>query len=118
MLRQKSQTTLKVNDLHFQYRLRERMFGAKLAILAQICYKLSPRQCKFSKIPSQCGQNDLDGLVQKLLFQILAQSISGCMFDENLVISAGVCGELFHGQAEFPRILSQNGQNDLEGRRQ
>ena len=70
MLRQKSQTTLKVrvNDLHFQYRLRERMFGAKLTILAQICYKLLPWQFKFPRIPSQCGQNDLDIQVQKLLF--------------------------------------------------
>ena len=37
------------------------------------------------------------------------------MFSANLVILAQVCDELSRGQAKFPRILSQNGQNDLEG---
>ena len=36
------------------------------------------------------------------------------MFDPNLVILAQVYDESSHGQAEFPRILSQNGQYDLK----
>ena len=40
------------------------------------------------------------------------------MFDTNLVILAQICEELLCGQAEFPRILRQNGQNDLEGQGQ
>ena len=41
-------------------------------------------------------------------------SIPGCMFGANLLILAQICDELSCGQAEFPRILSQYGQNDLE----
>ena len=37
------------------------------------------------------------------------------MFVANLVILAHIYDELSHGQAEFPKILTQNGQNDLEG---
>ena len=37
------------------------------------------------------------------------------MFGANLVILVQICDELSCGQTEFPRILSQNGQNDLEG---
>ena len=40
------------------------------------------------------------------------------MFGANLVILAQICHELSFGQAEFARILSQNGQNDLEGQGQ
>ena len=40
------------------------------------------------------------------------------MFGVKLVILAQICDELSRGQAEFPRILSQNGQNDLEGQDQ
>ena len=40
------------------------------------------------------------------------------MFDGNLVILAQIYDELLRGQAEFPRILSQNGQNDPEGQGQ
>ena len=38
------------------------------------------------------------------------------MFGANLVILSQICDELFCGPAKFPRILSQNGQNDLEGK--
>ena len=57
--------------------------------------------------------------VNDLHFQyiVLAESIPGCMFGANLVILAQICDELC-GQAKFPRILSQNGQNDLEGQGQ
>ena len=37
------------------------------------------------------------------------------MFGANLVILAQICYELLCGQAELPKILSQNSQNDLEG---
>ena len=40
------------------------------------------------------------------------------MFGANLVNLAQICDELLHRQTEFPRILSQNGQNDLEGQDQ
>ena len=40
------------------------------------------------------------------------------MFGENLVILAQICDELLRGQAKFPRILSQKGQNDCEGQDQ
>ena len=37
------------------------------------------------------------------------------MFGANLLILIQICDELSRGQAEFPGILSQNGQNDIEG---
>ena len=40
------------------------------------------------------------------------------MFGANLVILAQICDELSCRQTKFPRILSQNGQNDLEGQGQ
>ena len=51
-----------------------------------------------------------------LHFQISipVKSTSGCIFGANLMILAQIYAELSHGQYEFPRILSQNGQNDLE----
>ena len=48
------------------------------------------------------------------------KSILGCMFGANLVIPAQIRGESLRAQnqAQFPRILSQNCQNDLEGQGQ
>ena len=69
---------------------------------------------KFPKILSWNSQNDLEGQGQWSPFAITAKSIPGCMFGANLVISAQICDELSCGQAEFPRILSRNGWNDLE----
>ena len=40
------------------------------------------------------------------------------MFVANLVILAQTYDELSHKQTEFPRILRQNGQNDLKGQGQ
>ena len=40
------------------------------------------------------------------------------MFGASWEIVAQIYDELSHGQAEFPRILIQNGQNDLEGQGQ
>ena len=51
-------------------------------------------------------------------FSIPGQSTPGCMFDANLVILTQICDELSRGQTEFPRILTQNGQNDIEGQGQ
>ena len=51
-------------------------------------------------------------------FSIPAESIPGCMFGANLVILAQIYDELSCKQAKFPIILSQNGQNDLEGQGQ
>ena len=49
-------------------------------------------------------------------FSLLAEWIPRCMCCATLVILAQTHYMLSHGQAnEFPRILSQNGQNDLEG---
>ena len=90
------------------------MFGANLVILAQICGNLSCGQAKFPKILRLNGQNDLEGQGQWPPFSLPAKSIPGCMFDANLVILAQICDDLSHGQSELPRILSQNGQNDLE----
>ena len=95
--------------------IRRCIFDAYLVILAQIHYKLSWRQAKFPRILSQNGQNDLEGQGQWSLFSIPADSIPGCMFGANLVILAQIYDEISRGQAKFPRILSQNGQNDLEG---
>ena len=91
------------------------MFGANLGILAVIYDELSRGQAEFPRILSQNGQNDLEGHRQWPPFSIPAESIPGCMFGANLVILAEIYDKLWHGQAEFPRILSQNGQNDLEG---
>ena len=76
------------------------------------------RQDKFPRILSQNGQNDLEGQGQWPPFSIPTQSIPGCMFGANLVILTHIYEELSCGQAEFPRILGQNGQNDLEGQGQ
>ena len=91
------------------------MFGANLVILTQICDESSHRQAKFPRILSQ---NDLEGHGQWPPFSIPAVSITGYMFDANLVIPTHICDELSHRHVKFPRILSQNGQNDLEGHNQ
>ena len=91
------------------------IFGANLVILAQICNELLHGQVEFPRIQCQNGQNDLEGQGQWPPFSITAESVPGCMFGANLVILAQICDELSHGQAEFPRILNQNGQNYLEG---
>ena len=90
------------------------IFGANLVILTQIHQKLLSGQPKIPRILSQNGQNDLEGQGQWPPFSIPAESISEYMFDANLVIVAQIYDELLCGQAKFPRILSQNGQNDLE----
>ena len=55
------------------------------------------------------------GQVQWPLFSLPGESIPGYVFGANFVIPDQICVELSRGQAKFPRILSQNGQNDLEG---
>ena len=51
-------------------------------------------------------------------FSIPSESISGYIFDANLVILVQICHALSHGQADLSRILSKNGQNDLVGQGQ
>ena len=82
------------------------------------CDELSRGQAEFLKILCQNGQNYLDGQGQWPLFSIPGENIPGSMFGTNLVILAQICDELSRGQAGFPTILSQNGQNDLEGQDQ
>ena len=75
-------------------------------------------QAEFPRILSQNGQHDLENQGQWPLFSIPVQSIPGCMFGANLVILAQICEDLLTGQNKFPKILSQNSQNDLEGQGQ
>ena len=51
-------------------------------------------------------------------FSIPAESILWCMFWCKFGDSSPNLDELSRGQAKFPKILSQNGQNDLEGQGQ
>ena len=99
-------------------RIPKCIFGANLGILAQIRNELSHGQAEFPRIPSQNGQNDLEGQGQWPPFLITAENVPGCMFGANLVIVAQICDELSCEQAEIPRILCQNGQNELEGQSQ
>ena len=62
--------------------------------------------------------NGLEGQGQWPPFSIPAKSVPGCTYGANLVILAHIYDELLCRQAKFPRILSQNGQNDLEGQGQ
>ena len=94
------------------------ILGANLVILAQIHYKLSRRQANFPRFLSKSGQNDLQDQNRWPPFSIPAASILRCMFGANLVILAQIYEDLSRRQAKFPRILSQNGQNDLEGQGQ
>ena len=89
------------------------MFGANFVILAQIYDELSCLQAEFPRLLSPNGQNDIEGQGQWTIFSIATKSIPGCMFVSNLVILSQMYDELPRGQAEFPRILSQNDQNYL-----
>ena len=71
-----------------------------------------------SKNSESNGQNYLIGQGRWLLFSIPDKTIPWCMFGANLVIPAQIWDELLRGQAEFPRILCQTGQNDFEGQYQ
>ena len=61
--------------------------------------------------------NDLKGQGQCLTFSVPAARIQRCIFGANLVNLAQIHWKLLRGQAEIPRILSQNGLTDLEGHR-
>ena len=76
--------------------------------------KWSHGQVKFPKI--QNNRNDLEGQGQWPALSIPAYSIQ--MFGANLVILGQIYEELSRGQAKINRILSQNGQNDLDGQGQ
>ena len=62
--------------------------------------------------------NGLEGQCQCPPFSIPAARIPGCIFGENLVILAQIHKKLSRRKAKIPRILCQNGQNDLEGQGQ
>ena len=62
--------------------------------------------------------NDLEGHSQCLPFSITVVRIPRCIFGANWVILAQTPQKLLCRQTEIPRILSQNGQNDLEGQGQ
>ena len=94
------------------------MFGVNLVMPVQICDELLRGQAEFARILSQNGQNDLEGQGQWPIFSIRDKGITRCMFVANLVIPAQICVELLRGPAKFPIILSQNGQNELEGQGQ
>ena len=74
--------------------------------------------CKFGesssnplKVIARTSQNSKSQLPP---FSIPTESIPESMFVANLVNVAPIYDELWRGQAIFPIILSQNGQNDLE----
>ena len=68
--------------------------------------------------PAAKRPNDLEGQGQWPPYLILMKRISWCTFGVNLVIAAQIHDKLLCGQAKFPRILSQNCKNDLEGQGQ
>ena len=76
-----------------------------------------PNLWRVIMLTSQNGQNDLEGQGQWPPFST-SESIPRCMFGANLVILTEIYDDLLHRQAEFLRILSQNGPNDLEGQDQ
>ena len=84
---------VKVNNLHFQYQLRE-SHGANFVIAAQIHYKLSYGQADFL---SQNGQIDLQVQGLSPPSSIPVESISVCIFGTNLVIAA----ELSHREIDL-----------------
>ena len=62
--------------------------------------------------------NDLEGQGQWTPFSITTERIPRCIFGANWAILAQICYKLSLRQDKFPRILSQNGQHDLEGQGQ
>ena len=62
--------------------------------------------------------NDLGGQGQWTPFSITTERIPRCIFGANWAILAQICYKLSLRQDKFPRILSQNGQHDLEGQGQ
>ena len=96
-------------------------YGLNFINAAGIHYKLLRGQAIFLKILGQNGQNDqndLEGPGQWPPFSIPAASIPSCMFSANLMIVSQIYFKSLCGQVDFPRGLSQNGHNDLEGQGQ
>ena len=81
---------------------------------------ISRRQAEFPTIPSQNGQNDLEGQGQWPPFSIPAKGIPGCMFGANLVIPAQTCDELSCGRGKvYDRTDRQtDGRTDRRRQRQ
>ena len=91
------------------------MFGANLVILAQIDDELSHGQAEFPRIVSQNGQNDHQCQGQRPPFSIPAESIPGCLKCRLKRYLMAIKIPMLWRQTEIPRIMCQNGQNDLEG---
>ena len=68
-------------------------------------------------LESKWWPNVLEGQSQWFPFSTPAERIPRCIFGANLVILAQIHYKLCR-QAKFPRILSQNDQNDLDGQGQ
>ena len=90
------------------------MFGANFVILAQICDELSRGQAEFpinlskmAKMTLKVKVNDLHFLYQPRVSQ------DACLEQIWWFLLKSVTS--YRGQAEFPIIVSKNGQNDLEG---
>ena len=69
-------------------------------------------ECRFLK------PNGLEGQGQWPSFSMTNERTPRCILGANLVILAQIHYKLSRGHAKFPRILSQNAQNDLEGQGQ
>ena len=104
--------TVEVNDFHFQYqpRVSQDVYLVQIWSLQVIMQTNQISKNSKSKWPKWPWRSR-----SMTSISIPTEGIPGCMFGAYLVILAQICEELSHRQAEFPRILSQNGQNDLEG---
>ena len=89
------------------------IFGINWVILAQIYFMSLRGQAKFPRILSRNGQNGLEG--QGYCIFDTRHKYPVMHFGANVVIPVKIRDELLRGQAEFPRILRKNGQNDLGG---
>ena len=108
---------VKVNDLHLHYRSRV----SQDACLVSIWCFSSKSMTRFCADKSNClefwikmAKMNLEGRGQWPTFSTPAESIPWCMFGATMWILVQIYDELSHGQAKIPRILSENGQNDLK----
>ena len=103
--------------LHITFKTRARLERVIIVLGRPRSVYKSNIECSFLS-PTKWWPNDLEGQGQWPPFSIPAERIPRCIFAANLVILAQIHYKFSHRQAKFPRILSQNGQNDLEGQSQ